>query len=71
MLRQMLTAGALFYNFRAARKIAARVSAYGQYDYLRDRFAGVEHRNVFTGGLDYLLLDRAPTACPCSAASAN
>jgi putative salt-induced outer membrane protein len=55
-----LTAEAFFYNFRAARKLSARVSAYGQYDYLHDRFAGVEHRNVLTGGLDYLLLDAAP-----------
>jgi putative salt-induced outer membrane protein len=55
-----LTAEAFFYNFRAARKLAARLSAYGQYDYLRDRFAGVEHRNVLTGGLDYLLLEAAP-----------
>lgn len=56
----VLTAEALFYNFRGARKLSARLSAYGQYDYLRDRFAGVDHRNVVTGGLDYLLLDAAP-----------
>ncbi len=55
-----LTAEAFFYNFRAARKITPRLSAYGQYDYLRDRFAGIDHRNVLTGGLDYLLVDQGP-----------
>jgi putative salt-induced outer membrane protein len=55
-----LTAEAFYYNFRAARKLTARLSAYGQYDYLRDTFAGIEHRSVITGGLDYLVVDRAP-----------
>jgi putative salt-induced outer membrane protein YdiY len=55
-----LTAEAFFYNFRAARTLTPRLSVYGQYDYLRDQFAGIDHRNVITGGLDYLLVDRAP-----------
>lgn len=55
-----LTAEAFYYNFRGARKVTSRLSVYGQYDYLRDRFAGIEHRNVLTGGLDYLLVDQGP-----------
>lgn len=55
-----LTAAAFFYTFRAARKVTPRLSIYGQYDYLRDTFAGIEYRNVVTGGIDYLLVDRAP-----------
>jgi putative salt-induced outer membrane protein YdiY len=46
--------------FRAARKINDRLSIYGQYDFLRDTFAGVEQRHVIEGGLSYLVVDRAP-----------
>ena len=46
--------------FRASRSLTPRLSAYGQYDYLRDRFAGVEHRSTVEGGLSYLVVDRAP-----------
>lgn len=46
--------------FRAARAISPRLSLYGQYDYLRDVFAGIEHRQTIDGGLSYLLVDRAP-----------
>jgi putative salt-induced outer membrane protein YdiY len=33
--------------------------AFGQYGYLRDRFAGIEHRNTLDAGLAYLLFDDA------------
>jgi putative salt-induced outer membrane protein YdiY len=46
--------------FRASRTLNERLSAYGQYDFLRDTFAGVEQRHVAEGGLSYLLVDRAP-----------
>jgi putative salt-induced outer membrane protein YdiY len=36
-----LTAEAFFYSARAARKLTPRLSMYGQYDYLRDKFAGI------------------------------
>jgi putative salt-induced outer membrane protein YdiY len=36
------------------------LAAYGQYAYLRDIFAGVEHRNTVEGGLSYLAIDREP-----------
>lgn len=44
--------------FRAARALTPRLSLYGQYDYLRDIFAGIEHRNTTEGGLSYLAVDQ-------------
>jgi putative salt-induced outer membrane protein YdiY len=46
--------------FRASRALNDRLSAYGQYDFLRDVFAGVEQRHVIEGGLSYLALKDAP-----------
>jgi len=46
--------------FRASRALSPRLSAYGQYDFLRDVFAGVEQRHVIEGGLSYLAVDTRP-----------
>jgi putative salt-induced outer membrane protein len=46
--------------FRASRALNERLSVYGQYDFLRDVFAGVEQRHVVEGGVAYLAVDRAP-----------
>src|SRR5262247_2537477 len=46
--------------FRASRILTRKLSTYGQYDYLRDIFAGVEQRHVIEGGLAYLVVDQAP-----------
>jgi small conductance mechanosensitive channel len=46
--------------FRASRVLKRRLSTYGQYDFLRDIFAGVEQRHVVEGGLSYLVVNRAP-----------
>jgi putative salt-induced outer membrane protein len=46
--------------FRAARALNERLSVYGQYDFLRDVFAGVEQRHIVEGGVSYLAVDRAP-----------
>ena len=46
--------------FRASRALDERLSIYGQYDFLRDVFAGVEHRHVVEGGASYLAVDAAP-----------
>lgn len=43
--------------FRSARALNERLSVYGQYDFLRDVFAGVEQRHVIEGGASYLTLD--------------
>ena len=53
------TAESLAMLFRAQRAISPRLSAYGQYDYLRDIFAGTEHRHSVEGGLSLLAVDRA------------
>jgi putative salt-induced outer membrane protein YdiY len=55
-----LTARSLAALFRAARSLNPRVSIYGQYDFLRDVFAGVEQRHVVEGGLSYLAVDKEP-----------
>jgi putative salt-induced outer membrane protein YdiY len=52
-----LDARSLTALFRSARVINERLSAYGQYDVLRDVFAGVDGRHVFEGGLSYLAYD--------------
>jgi putative salt-induced outer membrane protein YdiY len=44
---------------RLARVLTPRLQAFGQHAYLRDLFAGVEHRNFTDGGLSYLLLETA------------
>jgi putative salt-induced outer membrane protein YdiY len=46
--------------FRASRALSDRLSVYGQYDFLRDVFAGVEQRHVIEGGLSYLALKDPP-----------
>ena len=33
------------------------MSLFGSYDYLRDLFAGLEHKNVVSGGVSYKLVD--------------
>ena len=62
-----VTAQSFTGSFRASRKLNDRLSGFGQYDYLRDVFAGVEHRNATTGGLSYLALDAKPHALRASA----
>jgi len=44
---------------RADRTLSPRLSAFGQYDYLRDLFAGIEDRQTIQGGIAYLLVNRA------------
>jgi putative salt-induced outer membrane protein len=43
--------------FRSSRALDERLSVYGQYDFLRDVFAGVEQRHVIEGGASYLAVD--------------
>lgn len=43
--------------FRSSRALNERLSVYGQYDFLRDVFAGVEQRHVIEGGASYLTVD--------------
>jgi putative salt-induced outer membrane protein YdiY len=43
---------------RGERGYTARVSLFGQFDYLRDLFAGLEHKNVVSGGVSYKAFER-------------
>jgi putative salt-induced outer membrane protein len=55
-----LTAESFVFLFRAERIVTDRLSLFGEYDYLRDRFAGIEHRNQLLGGVAYKLITLAP-----------
>lgn len=46
--------------FKAARTLSPRLSAFGRYGFLHDRFAGIEARNVVEAGLSYVLVNAAP-----------
>ena len=52
-----LTAQSFGYLFRAARAFSPRLSAFGEYAYFRDEFAGIAHRNALVGGLSFKLVD--------------
>jgi putative salt-induced outer membrane protein YdiY len=53
-----LTARSVAALFRGARTVTERLSLYGQYDFLRDVFAGVEQRHIVEGGVSYLVVDQ-------------
>jgi putative salt-induced outer membrane protein len=48
-----LEAQSFTFLFRGERPLSPKLAAFGQYDYLRDLFAGLEHKNVVSGGLSY------------------
>jgi putative salt-induced outer membrane protein YdiY len=53
----LLSARSLTGLFRASRQLRERLSVYGQYDYLRDVFAGVEQRHVAEVGVSFRAVD--------------
>jgi putative salt-induced outer membrane protein len=53
-----LKAQSLVLVARAQRQIQPRLSAYGQYGYQRDRFAGILDRNAVEAGLAYSLINQ-------------
>jgi putative salt-induced outer membrane protein len=55
-----LSARSLAMLFRASRALDERLSVYGQYDFLRDVFAGVEQRHVIEGGASFLAVTTEP-----------
>lgn len=55
----LLSARSLTGLFRSSRQLNARLSGYGQYDYLRDVFAGVVQRHVVEAGLSFRAVDTA------------
>lgn len=46
--------------FRGSRTITDRLSAFGQYGYLHDRFAGIESRHTIDGGITYAVVRPRP-----------
>jgi len=52
-----LTAQSFAYLFRAARTLSPRLSAFGEYAYFRDTFAGIANRNSLVGGISYKVVD--------------
>lgn len=52
-----LEAQSFAFLFRGERPLSPKLSAFGQYDYLRDLFAGLEHKNVVAGGLSYKIFE--------------
>jgi putative salt-induced outer membrane protein YdiY len=45
---------------RASRTLTPRLSAFGEYGYLHDRFAGIESRNTIDGGVTVALVRPRP-----------
>lgn len=56
----VVSAESFRFLFRSERSLSARSSAFGQYTYLHDAFAAIDHRNVVAGGLSYQLIPPAP-----------
>jgi len=52
----ILTTESWLYGFRAERVITARMSAFGEYAFFRDQFAGIDSRNGLTGGLMFTIV---------------
>jgi putative salt-induced outer membrane protein len=52
----LLTTESWLYGFRAERAMNARISAFGEYAYFRDQFAGIDSRNGVTGGLMFTII---------------
>jgi putative salt-induced outer membrane protein len=52
-----LTAESTAFVFRASHSVGHRLAYYGEYNFLRDRFAGISSRNDVVGGVSYLFID--------------
>jgi putative salt-induced outer membrane protein YdiY len=46
--------------FRTTRTITDRLSVFGEYGYLHDQFAGIDHRNTIDGGITFALVRPQP-----------
>jgi putative salt-induced outer membrane protein len=52
----VVTTESWLYGFRAERFLNARLSAFGEYAFFRDPFAGIDTRNGVTGGLMFTIV---------------
>lgn len=57
--KDVLIANAFGLSSRAQKSLTARVSAFGEYGFFRDRFAGIVRRNGVTGGAAVKVLETA------------
>ena len=55
-----LKAEAFKASFRASRTLTERLSAFTEYGFLHDEFAGIESRNTIDGGVTYALVRPQP-----------
>jgi putative salt-induced outer membrane protein YdiY len=55
-----LRAQSFLLTLRGQRPVKPRLSAYGQYSYQRDRFAGILDRNAIEAGVAYSWIEEAP-----------
>ena len=53
----VVNARAFTFLFRGSRLLRPRVSLYGQYDYLRNTFAGIANRNALEAGLSWQAIE--------------
>ncbi|MBP1606755.1 MAG: putative salt-induced outer membrane protein YdiY [Acidobacteria bacterium] len=53
---EVVSAESLAFLFRADRTFTDRLTGFGEYDYYRNEFSGIEQRHTLSGGLSYLLL---------------
>lgn len=56
----VLKAESIDFAFKAARALGPRLSAFGRYGFLHDRFAGIDERQTVDGGLSYIAVNAPP-----------
>ena len=56
----LVSAESFRFLFRSDRSLTARSLVFGQWTYVHDAFAAIDHRNVIAGGLSYQLVAPAP-----------
>jgi len=54
-----LEAQSFTWLLRGERSLRPRLAIYAQHDYLRDLFAGIEHKNVVSGGVSFKAIETA------------
>lgn len=57
--RRVTRARSLLFSTQAARSLTERLSVFAGHEFLRDRFAGIRHRNTVDAGLGYAAIKNA------------
>lgn len=58
--QDVLKAESFDVSLKGARSVGPRLSVFSRYEFLHDRFAGIERRHVIEAGPSYHLVDSAP-----------